>query len=529
MILDTKKGFGHAPARYDICIVGAGAAGISLALQFESTHFRVCLLDAGGRRYEKATQELFRGETGAGKYPELRDTRMGALGGSTNVWAGWCRPLEEHDFASRDGDSTDGWPFGFGDLLPFYRRAHEICGLGKFEYDPARWEGVLGKDQLLADDPGFTNSIFHVNGQRFGERFYDRLRHSKNIDLVLHAPVMRVTPKDGTEQGVRLEIRTLDRQEPAIDADYAVLAAGGIENARLLLLSAASPAEAPGNGYGLVGRFFTDHPYVDPGSLVMRGSRFSPNFYLPKAVASINGGTSVRGVLSLRPAVLERERLLNAALFFYPRYESHRAFATAEVKAFLQVWAKFGKRAVPGNVAPYLARAARGPHWVALALLRKVAIGHGAAKRWRMRAVFESESRFENRVTLAPDTDRIGRRRPHLEWQLSERDVSSMRRVIQLFDHGVRRAGIGHLERAFPDDPAAWRQAVEAGKHHIGTTRMNADPRHGVVDENCKVHGTTNLFICGSSVFPSSGYANPTLTIVALAARLGDHLKRLPR
>jgi len=115
-----------------------------------------------------------------------------------------------------------------------------------------------------------------------------------------------------------------------------------------------------------------------------------------------------------------------------------------------------------------------------------------------------------------------------IEWRLGEADVENMRRVTQLFDQAVRQAGIGHLERAFPDAPAAWRQALEAGKHHMGTTRMHVASRYGVVDENSRVHGTSNLFVTGSSVFPSGGYANPTLTIVALAARLGDHLKRGP-
>jgi choline dehydrogenase-like flavoprotein len=129
-------------------------------------------------------------------------------------------------------------------------------------------------------------------------------------------------------------------------------------------------------------------------------------------------------------------------------------------------------------------------------------------------------------VILSDERDRLGRRRVRIEWQLGEADVENMSRVIQLFDQAVRQAGVGHLERAFPDTPAAWRQALEGGKHHMGTTRMHAASRHGVVDENSRVHGTSNLYVTGSSVFPSGGYANPTLTIVALAARLGDHLRR---
>jgi choline dehydrogenase-like flavoprotein len=144
-----------------------------------------------------------------------------------------------------------------------------------------------------------------------------------------------------------------------------------------------------------------------------------------------------------------------------------------------------------------------------------------------MRASFDTGFRHDNRVLLSDERDRIGRRKVRIEWQIGDADIENMRRVTRLFDEAVGQAGVGHLERAFPDAPAAWRQALEAGKHHMGTTRMHLAPPLGVVDENCRVHGTSNLFVTGSSVFPSGGYANPTLTIVALAIRLGDHLKSL--
>jgi choline dehydrogenase-like flavoprotein len=143
-----------------------------------------------------------------------------------------------------------------------------------------------------------------------------------------------------------------------------------------------------------------------------------------------------------------------------------------------------------------------------------------------MRAAFETGFRYDNRVMLSDERDRLGRRRVRIEWQIGEADVENMRRVTQLFDQAVRQAGVGHLERGFPDSPAAWRQALEPAMHHMGTTRMHVASELGVVDENSRVHGMSNLFVTGSSVFPSGGYANPTLTIVALAARLGDHLKR---
>jgi choline dehydrogenase-like flavoprotein len=524
MILDAQKGFGHEPPRYDFCIVGAGAAGITLALELEATGLRVCLLEAGGSVYEAETQRLFEGEVVGQAYPMLRDTRVGVLGGSTSVWAGWCRPLEALDFEPRDWCDAGGWPFGLDELRPYYARAHEICGLAAFDYDPERWAGVLAPRRILAGDPTFTNEIFHIQVQNFGLRYRERLERSKNIDLVLHAPVTRARVEGAACTAV--EVRTLDGYDLAIRADRFVLAAGGVENPRLLLLSAAEAAGVPGNAGGLVGRYFTDHAFVDPGTLVLREPE-TLGFYRAGPVGPSPGASSVRGALSLRREVVERERLMNAALFFHPRYEAHRVFDTAEVKALQQLWDKLKQRAVPGAAWPYARQAARAPHRLAVAMARKLAVRHGPARRWRMRAAFETGFRYDNRVILSDERDRVGRRRVCIEWRIGEADIENMRRVIHLFEQAVRQAGVGHLERAFPDAPAAWRQALEAGKHHMGTTRMHVASRHGVVDENSRVHGTSNLYVTGSSVFPSGGYANPTLTIVALAARLGDHLKRV--
>lgn len=524
MILDAGKGFGQEPPRYDLCIVGAGPAGITVALELESSGWRVCLLEAGGASYEPRTQRLFEGEVVGQPYPPLRDTRVGALGGATTVWAGWCRPLEPLDFEPRAWCDADGWPFGWDELAPYYGRAHELCGLAAFDYDPARWSAALGPEQILPADPSFANQIFHVNIQDFGQRYRARLERSRAIDLVLHAPVTRLLLEG--ESCTAAEVRTLDGHQLAIRADRFVLAAGGIENPRLLLLSAADPggADAPGNSAGLLGRYFADHAYVDFGTLVLREAS-ALGFYRLEPTAP--GATAmVRGVLSLRREAAERERMLNSALFFHPRYEAHGVFAAAEVKAWLQLWNKVNRRAVPGAAWPYLRRALRAPHRIAVATARKLAVRHGPATRWRMRAAFETSFRPENRVVLGEGRDRLGRRQARVEWRIDDADIESMRRVTQRFGEAVRQAGLGHLQLAFADRPPEWRRTIEPGKHHMGTTRMHRSPSLGVVDDQGRVHGSANLFVTGSSVFPSGGYANPTLTIVALAARLGRHLRR---
>jgi choline dehydrogenase-like flavoprotein len=527
MILDAGKGFGQEPPRYDLCIVGAGPAGITVALALEASGWRVCLLEAGGGSYERHTQRLFEGEVLGQPYPPLRDTRVGALGGSTTVWAGWCRPLEPLDFEARDWCDADGWPFGRDELAPSYARAHELCGLAAFDYEPARWAAALGPEQILPANPTFANQIFHVNIQDFGQRYRERLARSRAIDLVLHAPVTRLHLEGPACTAA--DVCTLGGHRLTVRADRFVLAAGGIENPRLLLLSGTDPGgiDAPGNATGMVGRYFADHAYVDFGTLVLRRAD-ALGFYRLKP-AEPGSDAMVRGVLTLRREAVERERLLNSALFFHPRYEAHRAFASAEVKAWLQLWNKVHRRAVPGEPWPYLRQAVRAPLQIAVATMRKLAMRHGPARRWRMRAAFETSFRADNRVTLGDERDQVGRRRARVEWRIADADIESMRRVTQLFDQAARQAELGYLEPAFRDEPDAWRRMIEPGKHHMGTTRMHRSPRSGVVDEHGRVHGTSNLFVTGSSVFPSGGYANPTLTIVALAARMGVHLKRTSR
>lgn len=526
MIVDAAKGFAAGTARYDVCIVGAGAAGITLALELGQAGLRVCLLEAGGRGYERRVQDLFHGEVDAVTYPPLRETRLAAFGGTTGVWAGWCRPLESLDFEGRQETGADGWPLGLPELRPYYERAHRVCGLGPFEYAPEAWASAIGSDKLLDGDEHFVNRLFFARPQHFGLRYEADLGRSKSADVVLHAPVVRIVGCDtGSVEAV--EVRDEKGNTFSVMASRFVLAAGGIENPRLLL-DAGHGSERLGNGSGLVGRYFSDHAFVDFGTLVLENAPSAMRFYLPAPIDAASGA-SVRGVWSLREAAVRRSGLLNAALFLYPSYEGHPSFESDAVKALLQLHARFAGRAVPGDLRPCLARVASAPHAVVTALLRKLLVRNGPSRRWRLRAMYESEPRYENRVTLSRNRDRLGRSVPKVTWRLGDRDVASMRWVTGLFERQVASAGIGRLVRSFADEPSEWRAAAEGGKHHMGTTRMHRDPRLGVVDEHCRVHGTSNLFVAGSAVFPSGGYANPTLTIVALAIRLADYLKsRVP-
>lgn len=522
MIRAATEHDGGDDRAYDFCIVGAGPAGITLALELAGKGRRVCLLEAGGESYTAAAQQLYEGEVVGETYPPLRSTRMSVLGGSTQVWAGWCRPLDAWDFQPRPRLGAPGWPFDLQALTPYYRRAHDICGLAEFEYDPETWRARLGEPPLVPDDRELIHRIFHVRARQFGVAHRSRLNTASTLDVLLQAPVTALDlDEGGMVRGVR--VRPAAGGSIVVGARHCVLAAGGIENARLLLLSGAEPGRAPGNEHRLVGRFFTDHPFVNPGWLVLRGEPRTLGFYFPRPAP--NGSeAAIRAALALPLRVIERNELPGSALFFHPRYEAHPAFDAPAVRAFLELRDTMRSRAVPGATGMLLGRALRGPHQIAVAALRKLLVREGPAGRWRLRMMFEAASRFENRVELCDERDPLGRPRARLRWQVSDAELDAMRRTLDLFDAAFRRAGVGHIEPSLGGEREAWRGALEGGKHHMGTTRMHADPAQGVVDANCRVHGTRNLYVVGSSVFPSTGYANPTLTIVALALRLADHL-----
>ena len=526
MLEDARRRDATRPLECDVCIVGGGPAGISVALELAAAGRSVCLLEAGGLAHERRSQALLAGESAGSRYPPLVETRCARLGGATGVWAGWCRPLDAIDFEARGWVAGSGWPFLREEILPHLARAHALCGLGPPEYEAADWESRARMARLPLGEE-FEPAIFHMRPQKFGDAHRAALERDPRIRVLLHAVALRL--ERGGDGGLvaRLRAGTLEGRRFEVLARRYVLAAGGIENARLLLLSGDSPERAIGNARGLVGRYFMEHGFINAGSFVPRDPAPSLAFHLPFAHPEGARGT-VRALVALGAKTQREARLLNGALFFHPAYEAHAAFDSEEVRAMLEIGNALRGRAVPGAFGRRAATALRAPGKLATAVLRKLAARRLQPARWRTRAIFECAPDRGNRVTLSGRKDAFGRPLARLEWRLGEGDVASAMEMHRRFDAALRRSGLGHFESRLPTEPAAWREAVEWGKHHLGTTRMSRDPAQGVVDPDGRVHDVPNLYVAGSSVFPAGGYANPTLTLVALAVRLGRHLASEP-
>jgi choline dehydrogenase-like flavoprotein len=495
VIQDARSLADGSELECDVCVVGAGAAGITLAREFAGGDVRVCLLESGGFEPDEAVQDLYRGVArgtilGPGSH-YLAGGRLRYFGGTTNHWQGWCRPFEPIDFTARPWIAASGWPFDRSHLDPWYGRARAVIGLAAFDDDAVA--AAAGPPPLLPGGSRVPTRFYYLQPTRFGVAHRARLAAAPNLRVLLHASAVGVRVGAGDDRVRRIDAATLAGTRFAVLARWFVLACGGIENARLLLLSDDARERGLGNERDLVGRYFCDHPHLEAGhALLFRGEeslRLYDYAFDPRL-----GQTRI-GVLGLAPEAQREHELLNCSV----ELRAADAVSRPELADPL------------GAVAPLLDRPGQDPPARSTTTLATLTVRT------------ETTPNPESRVTLTGERDALGQRRPKLAWRILPGDRRRLRRALAVVGSELGRQGVGRVHLVEPGE-APWRGAY-GGHHHIGTTRMHPDPHRGVVDADCRVHSTANLFVAGSSVFPTSGFANPTLTLVALAIRLADHLK----
>ncbi len=248
----------------DLCVIGAGAAGITLALSLRDAGFRVLLLESGGLEYEEATQALYEGDnTGLPNY-DLDASRLRFFGGTTNHWASWCRPLEPEDFKPADSSDIRTWPLSRADLEPYYRGAQNLCELGPYNYnDLTPWLRASGMTALALDEGKLKTTLFQIGPPtRFGTKYRDALAQAANITVFLHANVVELQTDETASRVLGVRATSLEGPEFEVTARITVLATGGLENVRVLLLSNRVQKAGLGNTHDVVGRYFMDHPWM---------------------------------------------------------------------------------------------------------------------------------------------------------------------------------------------------------------------------------------------------------------------------
>jgi choline dehydrogenase-like flavoprotein len=531
MLLDGRAVPDNELVETDLCVIGAGPAGITVAREFVGGSLRVCLLESGGALPTGAAQRLNEGRNVGYWYYPLASTRARAFGGTSAHWwqqvdeAGrsyrWRSGLlDPIDFESRPGIAHTGWPFTRDVLIPFYERAQRICKLGPFEYGVEGCEDPETRARFPLSRAEFVTNIFQYGDRTFVD-YFEELAGAGNVTTILNATVCELVTAENSSMISEATVRVGPQNAFRLKARAYVLAAGGIENARLLLLSNKTRTAGLGNTNDLVGRFFMERLATRSGVIVPTDSDLFQRAPLYKI--HFARGMHIQGVLSVNERVMRREGLLNAALFVLP---AQRAFTSEGVRSLVALYRALRMRSSPGDLIGHAKNVAGDLDEVALTLYRHVSARGGAKDEvFIVRVQAEQSPNPSSRVTLDDARDAFGLPKAKLDWRVTDFDRWSIRRTQEILDQELRRAKLGRLERKLGEEhpPALFRGAF----HHMGTTRMHRESSLGVVDADCRVHGVANLFVAGSSVFPTTGCANPTLTLVALALRLADHLKDL--
>jgi choline dehydrogenase-like flavoprotein len=524
MFIDFRK-LDDTPLQFDLCIIGAGPAGISIALAFENSPVRVCLVESGGFKLEKDTQSLCQGEVvGLPYWRPLEETRYRYFGGSTSSWGAWLAPLNEIDFVHRDWIPHSGWPISFAELESYYSRAQELSGVPSFNYDPDQVGYKPGALQSITHE-GLMHRLWNFGAAtRFGMMYRSRLGRAGNIRVVLHANVTDLKTDDTDTIVTGARVSTLEGKRSTVRAKVFVVATGGLEVPRLLLLSRMSDGIALGNRHDLVGRFFMEHPHIDIGTLVLSGDRRWVRNYQLRRI----GRRVIRPHFCLSEGQQRKLRLVNCSCSLDIPDGDKTSYA-----ALRRLRKNILTPHENSSLVRDLALAIANPLDVAFGVYSKLSARRYIPRKripgeLTLRVRTEQIPYSESRVTLSEQRDALGLRRMRLDWRLDGEEKRTMRVMADFLASEFRRLRLGEVRRRawLDSDEDGWPDDLRGGPHHMGTARMSDDPTQGVVDRNCRVHGTTNLFIGGSAVFPTVGYANPTLTIVALAVRLADHLKK---
>lgn len=541
----------------DICIIGAGAAGLSIARSFIGTSVNVCIVESGGLSGEEKTQSLYEGSsTGTPDFdPGLSRRRI--FGGSCSGWGGGCIPLGKLD--ARDWVPNSGWPISYEELKPYYAQAKSFCGIESHEFVEDSFLTPPSLPPLRFDGGNIVNKNFALSPLLFGKDYLAEFEQAENVNVLLHANLLELEAYSSGSSVKFARIGSLGGRIGFVRAAYYVLACGGIENARALLLSNSVAPEGLGNDQGLVGRFFMDHPSCKLGAVFCDNPDQLARPYDRNLGRPYDRNSEKKAVLSfpeicLTDEVQKQHQILNGRVrpFAVEGPVPKGIQALRELKVILrarrqkndenQILNSRVSLSLLKNGEPQGAINTPPPNEGVIRLGLRIGLGIGdiarafvnkLAKKPTVKSdhvdlvgYFEQEPNSNSRIMLSDELDALGQRKVCIDWQLTALDRHTYRTAAKLFGAELAKACNGRfqMEPWLQEDDSAAPQ-VYGTAHHLGTTRMSGDPKLGVVDRNCRVHGLDNLYIAGSSIFPTGGWAFPTFTIVAMSLRLADYMQ----
>ncbi|WP_297795420.1 GMC family oxidoreductase [uncultured Eudoraea sp.] len=509
MHVDARKLDNNTIIEGDLCIVGAGAAGISMALDWNNSKKKVILLEGGGFEYDNKIQDLYTGTNTGQRYYPLRSCRLHLFGGTTGHWGGMCSPLDPIDFKERSWVPDSGWPITLNELIPFYGEAQKLLELDAYNYTLNFWQDRYPDFiPFPLDESVIRSKMWQFSPPtRFGKKYREPIISSPNIHLYTYCNLTNIRANEKVNQIREVEVKNHEGKSHVVRAKKFVLACGAIQNARILLASRGQSKNGIGNDRDVVGRYFMEHLEVKSAELWLKNP-------LSTRLYTFDFDTrNPRAELAITEAIQKEYGILNGSA-------SLTALEIASKQTpLIDLW---------NNEDP------RKSFDKLVANFRESREKNTSRKDDDGNRAFELYTRMEqapnpnSRVMLSDELDALGVPRPQLNWELTNLDKYSIRSMYHILGEQIGKARIGRIkveEFLWEENDNIMPAHLGGGWHHMGTTRMSTDPNKGVVDANCKVHGINNLFLAGSGCFATAGAPNPTLTLVALSLRLSNHLK----
>jgi hypothetical protein len=525
MILNANDFTVEETLEADICIIGAGPAGICLASELATNGRQVVLLDGGGNNYDQNSQELYASTSWPDDYPNPLYSRLRMLGGSSNHWANNTSTLDPIDFERRSWIPDSGWPFGYDEIKPFYARAGQYCGTGTDGYDLEYWLSTTGMIDQVAGSSFLVTDIAKASTPaiRFFQQSEEYLLNSKHIRVISKAN-LTMLDYDLESQAIKAV-----HFKPGIESKHVhkvvskrfILCMGGLENARMLLHFNRKYNNGLGHSEGNVGRYFMDHP-LPRAAIYYPTHSNNYNLYLGRQLEK----RRIVGFLKLNQKQLIAHKSINLRM---PLVPTSNYLLSDGISSFNTLSDAVSEGEWPNEFGLHLINILSDLDMVGEAISRKsfdypIFDHANDIGGYQIPLTMEQIPDRNNRVFLSNENDRFGIPKLSIDWEIKPENKEMLWKSLELTARGLGAHGLGRLRLLKERGNRIWGSQLGFGNHHMGTTRMSGSEKKGVVDANQKVYGTKNLYVGGSSVFPTGGHVPPTLTIVALSIRLAKHL-----
>ncbi len=494
MFRDLKDFSSKKILNYDICIVGTGPAGLSVAKKLLGTELRVAILESGGLEPESRYQELNEGKNSGPRFLSLDGARLRCFGGAGKLWAGHCAPFEDDEFKAKSFIHLSGWPISSNDLNLYYKQAASMLGIS---YEKFFNEDYLGKTlseksfkEFKRKNSFLTSTVKQISSSKnrdFSEKYKSDFEASTNTDIIFHSTVTEINLFNDGKDVESVTIANLDGNNATVKSKIFVLACGALENPRILLSSNKYYKEGIGNSYGFVGSYFMSHPGVQNVARIYKTDN--------------------------KTCISDSKQLSTHKVFF--EVSSNERSKSNILRHSLSI-------KVNDNITREMIDFFKNKSNCEVEDLQEIPLV------WDLDVGLEQPPRKKNKLKLDTNKDALGMRKINMFWDnLSDIEKDTVVKSVKTMARELGVLGTGKIrfkKELLNGESYKFEDSIN---HHIGTTRMSDSPKTGVVDKNCKVFGLSNLYIASSSVFATSSVVNPTYTIIALSLRLGDHIKNI--